>query len=437
MIKICVMLAMASVPSLADVQITTSYNADGQAAETTIWSNGNRMRYDYGSGVVMLRYCDQAKIVQIDEKAKTYLLLPAEEPANPAAAPKGDVTDTGESKELFGHQARHLKIKDSAEGKDGKKETTETDGWYMDLTGIGACFARTPGMKDRGYPASYTITTYGENGKPISTVSMSIKNMAEAPLASSMFEVPAGYKDSTPREVPKNGLPKTPGVIRVGAVLIHDKSNSGLPNQAYYDRLASQLMDAKLELIQLADGPQTAIDLKAQETGCDYVLYTELASVGKPVTGKVTGLLHKAPGIGHVTGGDGMEAHVDYRLVPGAGGAPLLASSAIGRAGTQINYKAAALLASNFIPMAMAARMFGGALNPSMMNALMSGHGYGAAMANADPMMGGITTVLRLVTQPAAGSGSAAQNPMTAEAISAAIDLEGKAVIAQLKPPAQ
>jgi hypothetical protein len=435
MFKGWVILAMASMPCLADVQITTSYNADGQVAETTIWSNGNRMRYDYGSGVVILRNCDQPKVVQIDEKAKAYLQLPAEEPANPAAAPKGEVTDTGESKELFGHQARHLKIKESTEGKDGKKETTETDGWYMDLTGIGSCFSRNAGMRDRGYPASYTITTYGENGKPVSTVSMSIKSMADAPLASTMFEVPAGYKDSTPREVPKNGLPKTPGVTRVGAVLIHDKSNSGVPNHSYYDRLAAQLMDAKLELIQLEDGPQ--IDLKAQETGCDFVLYTELASIGKPVTGKVTGLLHKAPGIGHVTGGDGMEAHIDYRLLPVSGGQPVLASSAIGRAGTQINFKAAALLASNFIPMAMAARMFGGALNPSMMNALMSGHGYGAAMANADPMMGGITTVLRLVTQPSAAPGSAAQNPMTAEAISAAIDLEGKAVIAQLKPPAQ
>ena len=435
MFKAWVILAMASVPCLADVQITTSYNADGQVAETTIWSNGSRMRYDYGSGVVMLRYCDQPKIVQIDEKAKSYLRLPAEEPSDPAAASKAEVTDTGERKELFGHQARHLKIKESTEGKDGKKGSTETDGWYMDLTGIGACFSRNAGMRDRGYPASYTITTYGENGKSVSTVTMSIKSMADVPLASTMFEVPAGFKDSTPREVPKNGLPKAPGMIRVGTVLIRDKSNSGVHSQTYYDRLTAQLMDAKLDLIQLEDGPQ--IDLKAQEAGCDFVLYTELSSVGKPATGKVTGLLHKAPAIGHVTGGDGMEAHVDYRLVPGTGGQPVLASSAIGRAGTQINFKAAALLASNFIPMAMAARMFSGALNPSMMNALMSGQGYGAAMANVDPMMGGITTVLRLVTQPSGAPGNPAQNPMTAEAISAAIDLEGKAVIAQLKLPAQ
>jgi hypothetical protein len=437
MFKAWLILAMATVPCLADVQITTSYNADGQAAETTIWSNGNRMRYDYGSGVVMLRDCDQRKVTQIDEKAKAYLLLPTEEPEDPAAASRAEVTDTGERKELFGHQARHLKIKESAEGKDGKKETTETDGWYLDLTGIGSCFARTAGMRDRGYPASYTITTYGENGKATSTVTMSIKTMADAPLASSMFEVPAGYKDSTPRQVPKNGLPKTPGVIRVGAVLIHDKSNSGVPSQAYYNRLATQLMDAKLDLIQLEDGPQTTIDLKAQEAGCDFVLYTELASVGKPVTNKVTGLLHKAPGIGHVTGGDGMEAHVDYRLVPTSGGSPVLASTAVAKAGTQVNVKAAALLASNLIPMAMGARMFGAALNPTMMNAMVSGHGYGASLANADPMMGGIATLLRAVTQPSGAPGSAARNPMTAEAISAAIDQEGKAVISQLKPPAQ
>jgi hypothetical protein len=437
MFKASALLAIATVPCLADIQITTSYNADGQAAETTIWSDGNRMRYDYGSGVVMLRYCDQQKIVQIDEKAKSYLRVPAPEPAKPTAAAKPEVTDTGEGKEFFGHPGRHLKITETAEGKDGKKEKVETDGWYIDLAGLGSCFAGDASFADRGYPANYSITTYGENGKPVSTVTMHITGMVDGPVASSVFEVPAGYKDSTPREIPKNGVPKAPGVTRVGAVLIRDKSNPAAHNGAYYDRLTAQLLEAKLDLIQLEDGPQEAIDRKAQETGCDFVLYTEVASVAKPVTGKALGLLHKAPGIGHVTGGDGMEAHIDYRLVPAAGGTPVLASSAIGRAGTQVNVKAAAMLASNFIPMAMAAKMFGGALNPSMMNALASGRGYGASMASTDPMMGGIATLLRAVTQPSGGPGNAAQSPMAAEAITIAIDLEGKAVISQLKPPAQ
>src|SRR5262249_44007069 len=141
MFRICAVLAIAAVPCLADVQITTSYNADGQSAETTIWSKGNRMRYEYGNGVVMLRYCDEHKMIQLDERAKSFLLLPAQEPAKSGADPKDEVTDTGERKDLFGHQARHLKLVSMVDSKDGKKEQTETDGWYLDLRGLGSCFA--------------------------------------------------------------------------------------------------------------------------------------------------------------------------------------------------------------------------------------------------------------------------------------------------------
>jgi hypothetical protein len=429
MLKACALLAVIAGSCLADIQVTISYTADGQTAVTKIWSNGTRMRYDYGSGVLVLRYCDQKKMVQIDEKSKSYVVVPEPAPAKATADSKSAVNDTGERKELFGHQSRHLKITEAGDDKD-KKERTETDGWYFDFSELGPCFTGG-GYADRGFPASYTISAVGENGKPTSTAAMQVTSVIEAPLASNLFDLPEGFKDSTPREIQKGAAVKAPGAIRVGAVLIRDKANPAVHNSGLYDRLTGQLLEAKLDLVQLEDGLQDAIQHRAQETACDFVLYTELAGVGKPASDKVTGLLHKAPGLGHVTGGDGMEARIEYRLVPAAGGTPVLASTAIGKAGTNINLKAAALLASNFIPMAMAARMFSGALNPTMMTALTSGHGYGASMARADPMMGGIASLLQMATGPAV---SDAQNPMTAEAITAAIDLEGKAIIAQLNP---
>ncbi len=424
-------LAILAAPSFADIQIVTNYVAEGQNAQTTIWSNGSRMRYDYGSGVVMLRYCDQSKMVQIDDAGKSYTVLPVQPADKPNTALKSQLTDTGERQDIFGHQARHLRIVETTEGK---KERTETDGWYFDLASLGPCFAANGGTSDRGYPASYTITTYAEDGKVVSTVNMKMTAMTEAPIASTLLDLPAGYKDATPKAVPTNGSPKPAGVTRVGAVLIHDRSNSNTHNQASYNRLASQLMEAKLDLIQLDDGPQDAIVRKAQETGCDYVLYTDLASVGKPASGKVTGLLHKAPGLGKVTGGEGMEAKLDYRLVPGGGGEPVLASTAVGRAGTSVNIKEAAMLASTLVPMAMAARMFSGALNPAMMNTMLSGRGYGPAMVTGDPMMGGITSLISLALQPSAQGNN---NPHTAEAVAAAIDMEAKSVISQLRPAAQ
>ena len=436
MFKSIALLALAAIPSVADVQIRSSYNTDGQSAETTIWSNGNRMRYDYGNGVVTLRYCDQQKMVQLDEKGKSFLTLPTQEAAKTAGS-KPEVTDTGEHKELFGFPARHLKIVDSVEGKDGKMERSETDGWYLDLRALGPCFGAAGGVGDRGYPASYTIESFGENGKPTSRVTMQVVSITSTPIASAMFDVPADYKDSTPRAIPKGGSPKAAGAIRIGALPVRDRAMPAGRNDALSHRLATQLMDAKLDFVQLDDGPQESIDRRAKETSCDLVLYTEVTSVEKPATGKVGGLLHKAPGLSHVTGGDGMEAHVEYRLTPQAGGAPLLASTAVAKAGTSFDLKGAALLASNFVPMAMAARMMSGALNPAMMTALASGRSFGASMATVDPMMGGLTTMLRM-TMPAQGpQANGGRTPTALEAVAAAIDQEGKAIIAQMNAAAK
>ena len=433
MFRTFALVSLSAAICAADVQIKTSYNADGQTAETTVWSNGNRMRYDYGNGVVILRYCDQGKMVQIDDKNKSFLVLPAQDAPKPAAPSAAEVTDTGERKELFGKPARHLKIVDSAEDKDGKKERTETDGWYLDVTSMGACFAPGAGAADRGYPASYSIVTYAENGKPANKVSMQVVSMTESPLASSMFEVPADYSDSTPREIPKTGMPKSPGAMRIGALPVHDKSAPGGQNNALFGRLVTQLMEAKLDLVQLEDGPPEAINRKAQETACDFLLYTDVTSINKPATGKVGGILHKAPMISHVTGGDGMEAHIDYRLVPAAGGSPLLASTAIGKAGTQFDVKGAIMLASSLLPMTMTARMMGAALNPAMMNALVSGRGVGASMATADPMMGGINSLIQMA-MPGHAAVNSAQSPTAMEAVAIAIDQEGRAIVAQMKP---
>jgi hypothetical protein len=437
MLKVLSILALGITSCLADVQIKTSYNADGQAAETTIWSNGTRMRYDYGNGVVMLRYCAQKKMIQLDDKNKSFLALPLQDAAKGAVGSTPEVSDTGERKELFGHQARHLKIVDQTEGKDGKKERTETDGWYLDLRSLGACFEPAAGVEDRGYPASYTILTYDEKGKPAGKVTMQIVSMAEVPPAGEMFEVPADYKDTSPREVPKSGSPKAPGAVRIAALPVHDRTQPGGRNEALFGRLVNQLMEAKLDLVQFEDGPEDVLQRRAEDTASDYLLYTEVTSVDKPATGKAVGLLHKAPGIGHVTGGDGMEAHIDYRLVPPRGGTPVLASSAIAKAGTAFNVKGAVLLAANFVPMAMAAKMFSGALNPAMMNALVSGKGSGAALANCDPMMGGLTSLIRMAMPGQGQPNGGVQSPQAQEALATAIDMEGKAIIAQIKPAAK
>lgn len=282
----------------------------------------------------------------------------------------------------------------------------------------------------------YTITTYGENGKPSSTVSMRVTAVTADRLDAALFEIPAGYKDAD-----RTAAEKPAGAVRIGAPALQNKFSTQVQGAAPYNQLFATLREAKLDVIPLGDRTPDGIEQKARETQCDYVLYTELAGLEKPAAGKIGGMLHRAASISHVTNGEAVEAQVNYRLVPMNGASPVLASSAIGKMGGSINWKNTAMLASNFIPMTMAAKLIGGsgALNPAMMNALLSGKGgLGASMTSADPMMGGMSMFLRAVNLAPGGNGNANEaNASAASALAAALDIEAKAIVAQLTTPSR
>jgi len=420
---------IAAIPGFSDIKITSTYTENGQTVETTIYGNSQRLRYDYGKGLVLLRQCDQKRMIQIDDVAKTYLSLPIEQAADPAS-PQAKVTDTGEQKQMFGHQARHLKAVQTA---NGGKERTETDGWYIDLKDRGACSGQDTATATRGYPLSYTITSTGENSKTASKVSMTVTALVTGPLNAALFEIPAGYTDSG---APRKAQSKANGTIRIGAVALRSKPDHQAQANNAYSHLLAQLQEAKFDIVPLADGSPDAVGQKAVDWQCDYVLYSELAGVEKAPTGKVGGFLHHAPGIGHVTGGDTFEARVDYRLLPVSGGSPLIATSASGKAGGQFNWKAAAGMASNFVPMMMVGKMMGGGglLNPSMMNALASGHGYGASMTSMDPMMGGMSMFLRAANPMAGAALAGPQDPGAGDAaVASALAQEAQTIISKLK----
>jgi hypothetical protein len=422
----------AAVPGWSDTKITASYNENGQEVATTLYGDGQRLRYDYGKGLILLRQCDQKRLIQLDDTAKTYLSLPAEGPATPSEV---KVTDTGERKQMFGYQARHLKAIQTA---NSGKDRTETDGWYADLKELGSCAGQDASAADRGYPLAYTITSYGENNKPSSKVTMTVTSVVNAPLSTALFEIPTGYADSAERSE-RSAQPKANGAARVCVVAMRGKPDSQTQANNAYGHLLAQLQEAKLDVVPLQDGPADTIHQKAAAWQCDYLLNSELAGVEKVQTGKVGGLLHHAPGISRVTGGDTYEARINYSLLPVNGGAPLLASAGTGKAGGQFNWKAAASMASNLVPMAMAYKMMsgGGMLNASMLNALSSGRGYGSSMTGMDPMMGGMSMFLR-AANPAMTAASGPQTSMSGDAaIASALEQETRAIIAKLKSSAK
>ena len=424
-----VIMVCVAAPAISDTKVTTEYTTDGQTVETTIYAKGGRLRYEYGEGLTLIRKCDQKRIIQIDDKSKTYLSLPAEEPAG--ASSKAQVNDTGERKPMLGHSARHLKIVEAAEGN---KSRTETEGWYVDLADL-ACSSQ--GGANHGFPVSYATTSYGEDGKVSSTVTMRLKGIETDPLEPTLFDIPAGYTE--PHAAGQQASQKAPGMIRIGAVAIRDKSNREAQSDGAYQRLIAQLQEAKFDVVPLADGSPEVTLQKARDWQCDYILYNELGGAEKPPAsgGKIGGFLRHAPVISHVTGGEAVEARLDYRLVPVGGGAPVLVSSVTGKTGGTFNWKAAASLASNVLPMTMAAKMIGGSgmLNPVMMQALMGGHGLGTSMSTMDPMMSGMSMFLRSANPALGMVPNMGQNPAATDgAMAAAADQEAKAIIAQLRP---
>jgi hypothetical protein len=157
---LCISLLAASAAS-ADTKSRTKTTASGRSFESTTYIKGSRQRTEQsvGMGLAMVNQCDLKRMIQLNDKAKTYMVI-STEPQNPTApsAPeqpsaktqksgevkKGGivtytttVTDTGERKQILGLTARHIKssltVESTPEACNQSKMKIETDGWYVDF----------------------------------------------------------------------------------------------------------------------------------------------------------------------------------------------------------------------------------------------------------------------------------------------------------------
>ena len=157
-------------PRPTDVQIKTKYVNGAQTTENRTFLKGVRQRFEF-PGVTMISQCDLNRSVQLNDATKHYMVvttpqtatpLPAAAPAAPAPSskPQGGViaetitlTDTGERKQVFGLEARHIKTstvrRPGANACDPKTTTVDVDGWYADLPRAGVLSHRR-----RGVPAA-------------------------------------------------------------------------------------------------------------------------------------------------------------------------------------------------------------------------------------------------------------------------------------------
>jgi len=226
---------------LADVKIKSKQTMSGQSYENTTYIKGKRQRTETMNGMmVSLTQCDLRRGIQINPNAKTYVVNPftvssetvtAAKPAsvdrNGVVQAGGTVTttitvkDTGERKQMFGFNARHLIITmETASSADACNKTRmkmETDGWYIDFEpqfdcGDSASYSaynggakrpscqdkyvmKTNGTAKRGYPVYEKMTMFDESGKETMSYVNEVVELSKSTLDVSLFDVPQGYRE--------------------------------------------------------------------------------------------------------------------------------------------------------------------------------------------------------------------------------------------------
>lgn len=224
--------------ALADVKITTKSIASGQSFNSTTYIKGARQRTE-GMGFTTIYQCDLKRMIQINDKSKSYLITPlgggadasgstnARKPGT--SARRGGVityhttnTDTGERKQMLGMTARHIKSKIVIEASEGACNSMNmemwTDGWYVDIPASQSCPTdgsgangfpvdqsdcvdevryKTEGVANTGYPIM-TTTTIKFNGAisiPSSESTQEVTDLSTVKLDAALFDIPAGYKE--------------------------------------------------------------------------------------------------------------------------------------------------------------------------------------------------------------------------------------------------
>ncbi len=403
-----------------DLKIKYRMTVGGQGIETITMLKGARERSEtrtgYGMDLVNLTQCDLKRTVQISDKTKKYLITPMDDGDSTANSGTGMAdasgpsrrggvityvmtsTDTGERKEMFGFQARHVKtsisIESSPDACNAMKQRMETDGWYIDFTFGLNCEVGRPqlmgappargGCQDRvsykrvgtgrtGYPLLETMTSYGPNGNVVSSITREVVELSREPLDAALFEVPAGYvetknaqelygipsmeaisqmakgrppvEDDHSNASPSGSL-KAPGSLRVGVVQINNKTDHQVSTESLRQRLLGEIQGNGIDAISLNASSPAEAETEAKAKQCDFILYTDIAALKISAAKKLGGMFGRATGVG--SGGiDKTEAKVEFKLFAVNESSPRLQSAAAAKeegdeasAGTAIDQEA-------------------------------------------------------------------------------------------------
>ena len=409
----------APTPGRNDLKITYRTSTSGQSMEMTTMLKGKRerseMKLGQGRDIINITQCDLRRTVQISDSAKKYVITPMETadstPGNSVAVSgtsqpttRGGVitytisaVDTGERKEMFGFQARHVKtsmlIESSPDACSPIKQRMETDGWYIDFSyGLDCDRGGAPqtggmpsqgGCQDRirfnrqgaartGYPLLETTTSYGPDGRVAFTSTKEVVELSREPLDAALFDVPAGYVETKNAmelygmpsmdqsmgeaakssqaaeqvEMPSTEQVKRPGALRVGVVSINNRTDRQISTESLRQRLIAEIDSTGVDAIALNASSASEAEAEAKAKQCDYILYTDVTTLKSSAAKKLFG---RVAGVGGV---DKTEAKIEYKLFAVGDASPRLQSGATAKeegdeasAGTAVSQEARAVAA--------------------------------------------------------------------------------------------
>jgi hypothetical protein len=395
-------------PISGDFKITIRNTISGQSTQTTTMIKGARERDETNLSMggmnmsqVNITQCDLKRTIQINDRARKYLITPMDSDSSGGqgggsmsrsgtGGPRssgGVVTmstntiDTGERKEMFGFNARHLRsttISDSSpDACQQQHMKIERDGWYINLEyGLNCGSERPPqvgrpgtpgGCRDRyqfkhtgptnlGFPLMETITMYGADGSVQYTSTKEVIELSRAQLDAALFDVPAGYTEARSQQemyaAPSvaemmamsqqgqstgnagssmSGMPSTTTAAarpRVGVMAFNNKTKTSISTDSLRDQLIAQLNGDGLDAIALNASSASEAAMEAKSKQCAYILFTDISTLRNASAGKkLGGLLGRATGVDSGNSGRS-EARFEFRLVPAGSSSPTVQSSA-------------------------------------------------------------------------------------------------------------
>jgi hypothetical protein len=234
------------IPAFADLTIRKQHSFGARSSRTTtevLYLKGARERHEFfdaQAGNTELRHatitqCDRRRSVQLNPDARLYVvsvLKDWSEPLKPRRSlPEGagadvtttfDAVDTGERRRVGHHLARRVRttvIVEPSPGANTPASMRETDGWYIDLPGLGCSNVETEtylaagevvrpgGLRDhhrykakgtarRGYAIEETNRVTQSGTTIVSRVEL--VELSERTLDLSLFDIPRDYRPALP-----------------------------------------------------------------------------------------------------------------------------------------------------------------------------------------------------------------------------------------------